>query len=184
MDAKAGATQPKTEPLIEPPGKGASDGAGLPRRQVLAAGAVSALGLVALGGCGGGGAKSDSGSGGRTSSAPSSSPSASASAPAGATGAKPLARLADVPVGGAISATGTDGRPVIVAQPSAGQVVAFSAICTHKACTVAPAGKQLHCPCHGSVYDAATGKNLSGPAPRPLSPVPVHVAGGQVVGGA
>jgi len=135
------------------------------------------------GGCGGSGAKIGSGSGGRATSAPA-SPSASPSAPAGVTGAKPLARLADVPVGGAVSATGPDGGPVIVAQPTAGQVVAFSAICTHKACTVAPAGKQLHCPCHGSVYDAATGKNLSGPAPRPLRPVSVRVAGGEFVGGA
>ncbi len=62
--------------------------------------------------------------------------------------------------------------------------MAFSAICTHMGRTVAPAGKQLQCPCHGSVYDAATGKNLSGPAPRPLSPVSVHVAGGEVVAGA
>jgi Rieske Fe-S protein len=48
---------------------------------------------------------------------------------------------------------------------------------------VAPAGKELKCPCHGSVYDAFTGKNISGPAPKPLKSVPVTVSGGEVVEG-
>ena len=68
-----------------------------------------------------------------------------------------------------------------MAQPTAGSVVAFSAICTHLGCTVAPQGKQLDCPCHGSVYDAFTGKVINGPAPRPLPSIPVTVQGGQVV---
>jgi Rieske Fe-S protein len=61
--------------------------------------------------------------------------------------------------------------------------VAFSAICTHMGCTVAPAGSELHCPCHGSRYNALTGAVLQGPAPRALPSVPVHVAGGKVVEG-
>ena len=69
---------------------------------------------------------------------------------------------------------------VIVAQPKAGEAVAFSAKCTHMGCTVAPAGARLKCPCHGSVYDALTGKNISGPAPRPLPPFSVSVTGGEV----
>jgi Rieske Fe-S protein len=59
--------------------------------------------------------------------------------------------------------------------------VAFSAICTHLGCTVAPAGNQYHCPCHGSVYDAFTGSVISGPAPRPLAKIAVAVESGQVV---
>jgi Rieske Fe-S protein len=50
-------------------------------------------------------------------------------------------------------------------------------------CTVKPAGKQLHCPCHGSVYDAVTGHVIHGPAPRALSPVAVEVVDGEVVTG-
>ena len=73
------------------------------------------------------------------------------------------------------------GKAVVVAQPTAGTAVAFSAICTHKGCTVAPAGAKLNCPCHGSVYDALTGKVLSGPAPRALTSVPVTVKDGAVV---
>jgi len=90
-------------------------------------------------------------------------------------------RLADVPVGGAVAAKAADGSTVIVAQPKAGEAVAFRAKCTHMGCTVAPAGARLKCPCHGSVYDALTGKNIAGPAPRPLPPISVTVTGGEVV---
>jgi Rieske Fe-S protein len=86
-----------------------------------------------------------------------------------------------VPVGGAVSATDQDGGPVIVAQPEAGTVVAFSAICTHKGCTVAPEDGILKCPCHGSTYDLATGDNTGGPAPEPLPEIAVSVKDGSVV---
>ncbi|MCU1433146.1 MAG: Rieske (2Fe-2S) iron-sulfur domain protein [Actinotalea sp.] len=102
--------------------------------------------------------------------------------PAGASGtAGGLVALADVPVGGAVSATTAAGDDIIVAQPQEGTVVAFSAICTHMGCTVAPDGAELVCPCHGSVYEAATGANVSGPAPEPLPSVSVEVRDGQVV---
>ena len=61
-----------------------------------------------------------------------------------------IAALADVPVGGSIDAT-IDGEPALVAQPTAGQVVAFSAICTHQQCVVAAAGDEFHCPDRKSV---------------------------------
>ena len=106
-------------------------------------------------------------------------PSAGAREAVGEPGA-PLVPLSEVPVGGAVSVEGTSG-PLVVAQPSSGEAVAFSAICTHQGCTVVPDGEQLRCPCHGSVYEAATGDNVSGPAPRPLDEVPVQVTDGQVV---
>lgn len=149
------------------------------RRRLLAAGATAGVGLVALSGCGSSGKDTADSSSDPTTPADSPAPTGSSAG----SSAQPLAKLADIPVGSAVSATGPGGEKVIVAQPSAGKVVAFSAVCTHQGCTVAPAGKQLNCPCHGSVYDAATGKNLRGPAPRPLSPFPVRVAGGEVVAG-
>ena len=137
------------------------------RRSVLAVGAAAA-GSVALAACG-----SDSGTSGAASTTPPS--------PTGSTaGAAGMIAVADVPVGGSASADNA-GAPVVVAQPKAGQVVAFSAICTHKGCTVNPDGAQLKCPCHGSVYDAFTGEVVSGPAPAPLPPVTVSVAKGEVV---
>jgi cytochrome b6-f complex iron-sulfur subunit len=50
-------------------------------------------------------------------------------------------------------------------------------------CTVNAGGNQFHCPCHGSVYDAFTGAVVHGPAPAPLTAIPVKVVGGDVVTG-
>lgn len=93
----------------------------------------------------------------------------------------PLVALADVPVGGAVAATSASGADVIVAQPSAGEVVAFSAVCTHAGCIVEVAASSLPCPCHGSVFDPLTGDVVTGPATRPLEPFAVAVEGDQVV---
>lgn len=93
-----------------------------------------------------------------------------------------LAQLSDIPVGGAISAKLADGQPIILVQPTKGEVVALTAVCTHQQCTVAPEGDELKCPCHGSVYDL-TGANVSGPAPSPLAQFDVHVSNGAVLNG-
>jgi len=139
----------------------------LTRRHLLAAGAVT-VGAVALAGCGSSDTKT-------------ATPTGNGSG--AGSGAGPLAKVADIPVGGAISAKGADGKPIIVAQPTAGTVVAFSAICTHQGCTVAPKGAELDCPCHGSRFEAATGKVLAGPAKQPLPSVAVKVSGADVVAG-
>lgn len=150
----------------------------LSRRQALAAGAAG-IGIIVLAGC-----SSDSG---RTLTAAPAGPDApSASPPAASTGSGgvALAKVADIPVGGSVGRTSADGKPIVLAQPVAGTVVAFSAICTHRGCTVAAAGKEFHCPCHGSVFDAVTGNVKGGPAPEPLNKIDVHVAAGEVVAGA
>ena len=140
-------------------------------RRGLLAGAGAGAAVLTVAACG----SDDSGSSGTTTSG-----SGGASKPGGGSGGS-LTSVADVPVGGAVSAKDSSGAPVIVSQPSKGEVVAFSAICTHKGCTVAPQGDQLVCPCHGSTYDLATGDNTGGPAPKPLAKIPVKVKGGQVV---
>lgn len=133
------------------------------RRSVLAAGSAVS-GLAVLAACGGGQGSTGTATGGTSSK-----------------GGRVLAKVADIPVGGAVSATDPAGNPLIVSRPGDAKVVAFSAICTHMGCTVAPNGQTLVCPCHGSTYDAMTGKNTGGPAPRPLSRVAVAVRGGDVV---
>lgn len=137
------------------------------RRTVLAC--ASACAAVTLAGCG-----DDEPSTGAQD-----EPSTGAQEAAGETGT-PLVPLSEVPLGGAVSVDGPNG-PLLVAQPSQGEAAAFSAICTHQGCTVVPDGEQLRCPCHGSVYETATGENVSGPAPRPLAEVAVQVTDGQVV---
>lgn len=135
------------------------------RRGVLFAGAGTIAGVAVLAACADdSGSTSSGGSGGD-----------------GGQAGGGLVKVSEVPVGGAVSAEDASGKPVIVSQPEKGTIVAFSAVCTHQGCTVAPDGGQLKCPCHGSTYDLATGDNTGGPAPRPLPEIPVKVAGGEVV---
>jgi cytochrome b6-f complex iron-sulfur subunit len=136
-------------------------GRGVSRRCLLAAGAVGIPGM-ALAAC-----SRAAGSG-----------SAGSSGGAG----KPLAKLSDINVGEAIAATGPDGGDIIIVRPTENTVTAFSAACTHAGCPVQPAGKQLDCPCHGSVFDLK-GAVLNGPAQQPLRPVRVKLSGDDVLAG-
>ena len=151
------------------------------RRTILTLGSAGAIGgALALAGCA---ADDPSPSGSATMAPPSvvedppTEPTAAPDAPA--LGGD-VAALADVPVGGSIDAT-INGEPALIAQPTAGQVVAFSAICTHQQCVVAAAGDEFHCPCHGSMFDAATGDVIQGPALEALTPIQVAVSGDRIV---
>ena len=145
----------------------------LDRRSVLRGACLGCAGL-GLAACGG----SSSGASAASSPAAGSSPAGDAGSPAAA---KPLAVLADLKIGSSVAAKTSDGRNLLMTRTSQSTVVAFSAICTHQGCTVEPDGAKLACPCHGSVYDAATGKVIGGPAPAPLHPVAVTVQNGDVV---
>ncbi|HEY7010417.1 MAG TPA: Rieske (2Fe-2S) protein [Jatrophihabitantaceae bacterium] len=134
------------------------------RRTALTAG-LAGLGALTLAACGDGGGGSSSGSSG-SSDAPSS-------------GEKVMA-LDGVKVNDSASAK-VSGENVLVFRTGADSAVCFSATCTHMGCTVNPDGIKFVCPCHGSEYDAKTGKVLSGPAPRPLPQIPVTVTGGEIV---
>lgn len=58
-----------------------------------------------------------------------------------------------------------------------GRWVSMTAVCTHLGCTVQyePQADRIHCACHGGVYDAYTGANVSGPPPKPLKTFKVAV---------
>lgn len=149
------------------------------RRTILTVGAAgAAAGALTLAGCAPGeGPDAPAGTG--TASPPPATGDGGGSA---ATGSE-IATLSEVPVGGSIGVE-IDGDPALLAQPTAGEVVAFSAICTHQGCVVGAAGDRFECPCHGSVYDSATGEVLQGPAIEPLPPIDVRVEGDRVVAGA
>lgn len=91
-----------------------------------------------------------------------------------------LAKLSDVPVGGSLSVD-FNGNAVMVSQPTAGTVTAFSAVCTHQGCKVDGVNGTLACPCHGSVFSIATGGPTQGPATTPLAKINVKIDAGSVI---
>lgn len=52
---------------------------------------------------------------------------------------------------------------------------AYSQICTHLGCAVLPTlqSGELHCPCHGSLFDPETGDVVNGPAAKNLPSMPL-----------
>lgn len=140
-------------------------------RRTLVAGAGGLAGAALLAACGG------------DEPAPPEAPEADGPTSAGGTeeppsAGEPIAKVSDVPVGGAVTAEAA-GEPVIVAQPTQGEIVAMSAICTHMGCEVKAEGGMIKCPCHGSTFDLMGG-NTGGPADQPLPKVDVTVDGDDI----
>jgi cytochrome b6-f complex iron-sulfur subunit len=73
--------------------------------------------------------------------------------------------------------------PALLIHHSDGRWVALDAVCTHLGCTVQyEADKdRIYCACHGGVYDAYTGANVSGPPPKPLAAYKVEVQDGSIL---
>jgi Rieske Fe-S protein len=95
-----------------------------------------------------------------------------------------VARLDDVPVGGALvfDYPGKDD-PCLLLRPRADHLLAYGQKCTHLSCAVLPRldlGK-LHCPCHNGWFDLETGRPIAGPPRRPLPRVRLDVRDGLVL---
>ena len=83
--------------------------------------------------------------------------------------------------GTAIAFVFPEQKPGLLFQTADGKLAALSAICTHSGCTVegkGEAGKEIHCPCHDSVF-SASGLPQSGPAKKPLTRYNVAFADGK-----
>jgi len=72
-------------------------------------------------------------------------------------------------------------KPGILIKTEAGELKAFTAVCTHLECTVQykPDEKLIWCACHNGKYDL-NGRNISGPPPRPLTPYNVVIQNGEI----
>ena len=73
-------------------------------------------------------------------------------------------------------------RPGILIFTADREYRALSATCTHLDCTV-QYRDDLHniwCACHNGMYDLS-GRNVSGPPPRPLESYEVHVQGDEII---
>jgi Rieske Fe-S protein len=73
---------------------------------------------------------------------------------------------------------------VVVSRGEDGTLKAYSAICTHAGCPINKLqGTTLICPCHGSEFDAVTGKAVQTPATEPLAELAVKATNGRIVAG-
>lgn len=93
-----------------------------------------------------------------------------------------LVAASEVAVGTAVLVQ-TDSGPVLVAQPSEGEFVAYSAKCTHQGTTVSAGDLPVvTCPNHGSQFDLTNGAEVvEGPATQPLPPVTLTQEGDTLV---
>ncbi|WP_405454475.1 Rieske (2Fe-2S) protein [Streptomyces achromogenes] len=73
---------------------------------------------------------------------------------------------------------------VVVSRGQDGGLKAYSTICTHAGCPINKLeGTTLICPCHGSRFDAVTGKVVAAPATEPLTELAVKATDGRIVAG-
>lgn len=73
-------------------------------------------------------------------------------------------------------------QPAILVKDTNGELKAFTAVCTHLACTVQYRSdiSQIWCACHNGHFDL-NGRNVEGPPPKPLEQFVVNVRADQVV---
>ncbi|MBA4116001.1 MAG: Rieske (2Fe-2S) protein [Rubrobacter sp.] len=157
----------------------------LSRKKFIGLGVALGLGSVGastITGCGGGGGPAGSGG---TSTASDTTAGGSAAGSGREVGeGQTIAAESEVEPNSALSFinVGTGQQGVLVRLEN-GEFAAYSAVCTHQACTVAyrPEEKKITCPCHGSVFDPARGAAVeNGPATLPLPEVGIEVRAGEV----
>lgn len=72
--------------------------------------------------------------------------------------------------------------PGILINTIQGELLAFTAVCTHLTCTVVydEESQIILCPCHNGKYDLS-GNVISGPPPRPLKAYQVKISGDEII---
>ena len=92
-----------------------------------------------------------------------------------------VGRVTDVPANSA-KIIKFNKTPIVLVRTQDHQIKAYSAVCTHLGCIVQyrEDERNFHCNCHGSVFDL-NGKNIAGPAPRPLQPFRVEVKQDEII---
>jgi cytochrome b6-f complex iron-sulfur subunit len=70
----------------------------------------------------------------------------------------------------------------VLLQPTAGEFLALSAVCTHLGCIVkwVADSEEFLCPCHGGRFSPA-GQVLGGPPPKPLAVYGVSIEGDEIL---
>jgi Rieske Fe-S protein len=136
----------------------------LSRRSLIRDTGLSALAIGALAAC--------SNYGNQPTAQPSAAPSGDGTAPSspgsgtgGGNGGLTTTK-AEIPVGGGKI---FGDAQAVVTQPTSGEFKAFTAMCTHQACTVTNVTDTINCDCHGSKFSITDGSVVTGPATAPLA---------------
>lgn len=144
-------------------------------RRALVIGGIGAVGVVA--------AACSSRNSTTTASTSAAAANTPPNAPSGGnrTGGVVVTKVADIPVGGAALAKAA-GTTWLLAQPTAGEVVCHSGICTHQGCPLTEIDGDVGvCNCHQSRFNANDGAVVQGPAVEPLAAQSVTVVGKDVI---
>jgi Rieske Fe-S protein len=149
----------------------------LNRRTVLAGAGAVGVTVVASACSTYGDSSSSGGDAAPASSAPAAAPTTGAAATDAAPVVDALAKVADIPVGGGKI---FEAEGVVVTQPEAGTIKAFSNVCTHQGCKVNKVATTIDCPCHGSKFSVTDGSPTAGPAKKPLAEKQVTVNGDSI----
>jgi nitrite reductase/ring-hydroxylating ferredoxin subunit len=100
-----------------------------------------------------------------------------------APGERAIARLGEIPVGGAALFWYPEPHDTcVLIRTGEREFVAYSNKCSHLSCAVTPDVRAglLRCPCHHGVFELATGRPLAGPPRRPLPRVICELRGDTV----
>jgi len=94
---------------------------------------------------------------------------------------KVVIRKNEIPSGDARDFVYQNAAAIVINRPDKG-FIAFSRACTHLGCLVVfDKGRQkLQCPCHAGTYDLE-GNVVSGPPPKPLTPIPLKIEGDSII---
>jgi nitrite reductase/ring-hydroxylating ferredoxin subunit len=141
-----------------------------PTRRAFVRGICGTVYAAALAGCGDG----------HRSAAPAAPGPGTPPRPTAPTGTEPaLVATSDIPVGGGKI---FPNHRLVVTRPAAGDLRAFTAICTHDGCTLtAVADATINCPCHGSRFAITDGAVVMGPATRALTSRTIRVQGDSII---
>jgi len=88
-----------------------------------------------------------------------------------------------VPAGGSLLFNyPTQQDPCILVRDKAGDLVAYSQVCTHLSCAVIhnPESNALFCPCHNGYFTVEEGRPYAGPPTRPLPRVKLQQRGDEI----
>jgi nitrite reductase/ring-hydroxylating ferredoxin subunit len=94
-----------------------------------------------------------------------------------------IASKSEIPIGGTKTFSYPSDRDrCVLVRLGPEELVAFSQSCTHLSCAVIPKVDEgvFVCPCHEGFFDLRTGRNISGPPPRPLPRIVIETNGDDV----